>query len=81
MVPLTVIRCVLMNETSIKSTIVDQWLNLPEYLRRTDKDAAGFVLKLMVNNPDLIKIDGPQPLKVIKGWLCEHLPEKQAGYQ
>ena len=71
-----------MNESTIKSAIIDQWLDLPEYLRRTDKDAAGFVLRLMVSNPDLTKISSPQPFKVIKGWLCEHLPEQRpAGYQ
>ncbi len=63
-----------MNESTIKTQIIDQWLTLPEYLRRTDKDAAGFVLKLMVSSPDLTRIGAPQPYKVIKGWLCEHLP-------
>ncbi len=71
-----------MNESAIKSEIIGQWLTLPEYLRRTDKDAAGFVLRLMVSKPDLTRIPSKQPYKVIKGWLCEHLAAPQAvGYQ
>ena len=71
-----------MNESSIKSEIIGQWLTLPAYLRRTDKDAAGFVLKLMVSNPDLTRIGSPQPYKVIKGWLCEYLADAEnARYQ
>ncbi len=71
-----------MNEATIKTEIINQWLDLPEYLRQTDKDAAGFVLRLMVSNPDLTKIASPQPFKVIKGWLCEYLPEsRQPRYQ
>ena len=70
-----------MNELAIKSEIIDRWLTLPEYLRRTDKDAAGFVLRLMVTHPDLTRISSPQPYKVIKGWLCEHLPAQRSSYQ
>ena len=57
-----------------KAEILTQWLTLPEGKRRTEQDAAGFVLRLLVEHPELARIDTEeQPFKLIKSWLCETL--------
>lgn len=57
-----------------RDEIIARWQTLPAHMRNTEQQAAGFVLRLVADQPKLAKLPTEQPYKLIKSWLCETLP-------